>query len=68
MMLRLKSDDVWSTSVLSPISTGVQSENQVLTAVWVSSPERISITLAQISFSEFITGNLRIIGCKKQCR
>ena len=33
---------------------GVQSENQVLIAVWVSSCERLSMTTDQISVSEFM--------------
>ena len=54
MMLRLKSDVVCTMSVLLLISMGVQSENQVLIAVWVSSCERLSITTDQISVSEFM--------------
>ena len=54
MMLRLKSDVVCTMSVLLLISMGVQSENQVLIAVWVSSCERLSMTTDQISVSEFM--------------
>lgn len=54
IMSRLKVDGVWMTSVESSISTGSQSENQVLMAVGVSFCERMSTTCVQISLSEFI--------------
>ena len=55
MILRLKSDEVCSTSVLLLISTGTQSENQVLIAVGVSWRARTFKTSFQISFREFIS-------------
>ena len=54
IMSRLKDEGVCKTRVQSSISTGSQSENQVVIAVGVSSPERESTTFAQMSFKEFM--------------
>jgi hypothetical protein len=54
IMSRLKEEGVCRTSVESVISTGSQSENQVVMAVGVSFAERASMTRSQISLKEFM--------------